>query len=108
MGPAWAAWNKVIEERVSQTSRALSLAKSIKMVGLQASVSGRLQKLRLKEIASFKTVRRLAILTTVTGISPLLFLTPDKAHTNTTNTSCDCLYLHADYCHCWWTLLDLF
>lgn len=65
--PAISAWNLKIEERMSQTSNALSQVKSIKMVALEKPVSRYLQRLRASEITAFKAGRKLAILATVTG-----------------------------------------
>ncbi|KAJ3495541.1 hypothetical protein NLG97_g3322 [Lecanicillium saksenae] len=53
-GPAMAAWNEKISQRVSQTSKVLSQLKVIKMLGLGPTVATYLQGLREGEVASSK------------------------------------------------------
>lgn len=62
---ASAAWNKSIEKRVAQTTKALSQIRSIKMIGLEKPTTEQLQNLRAKETTAFKRVRALGTVMSV-------------------------------------------
>lgn len=49
-GPAYATWNKGIQDRVSEASAAISQMKGIRMIGLDKVVGGCLQSLREEEV----------------------------------------------------------
>lgn len=60
-----ASWKKSVENRVSQTNKALFQIKSIKIMGIETTISKRLQNLQAKEIAAYRASRLAAIALTI-------------------------------------------
>ncbi|XXG94847.1 hypothetical protein Hte_001106 [Hypoxylon texense] len=51
------SWNKATQSRISMTSAAISAIKSVKMLGLQGVISGRVERLRQHELDMANKVR---------------------------------------------------
>lgn len=62
MGPAQGAWMEKIQTRIDATAKALNAMKGVKMLGLDAKMSGIISNLRANEIAHSLKMRKLLVI----------------------------------------------
>lgn len=59
--PAYAKWNKGIQDRISEATATIAQMKGIRMIGLDKVISGYMQSLREREVRASLTARLLKV-----------------------------------------------